>query len=346
MWKEAKYLIAYVTPLSAFLGVYLSGQWSYAAILVTFLLLPLLEMILPPRPENVTGDKESVLSSRRFFDWLLYLNLPIVYFLCGFLAYRFAFSNWNVVEIVGMTLGVGIVLGTCGINVAHELGHRESGIEQIMARILLAPTMYTHFTLEHNFGHHKHVATPDDPATARLGESIFHFWIRSIGGSFANAWKLQRRMLDRAGASFWSLSNSLLQGLLFQIGYLLWIWLFFGPGAVLVLLVASIVGILLLESVNYIEHYGLVRTQLPSGRYEPVNPTHSWNSDHQLGRIFLYELTRHSDHHYESTRKYQLLRHMDESPQLPFGYPASIILALVPPVWMRLMDSKCLGANR
>ncbi len=340
MWKEAKYLIAYITPLAAFFGLYLGGWCSFSAIVVTFVMLPLLEMLLPPRAENLSGDEVKKMSSHRFFDWLLYLNLPIVYALCGFLAYRFAFTELATLELIGMTLGVGVVLGTCGINVAHEIGHRESGIDQLLARILLTPTMYTHFTLEHNFGHHKHVATPDDPATARLGESIFSFWIRSISGSFVNAWKLQTRMLEKEGISFWSMSNTLLQGILFQFVYLAVVWSLFGPGAVLILLAAVIIGILLLESVNYIEHYGLVRQQLPSGRYEPVNPTHSWNSDHQMGRIFLYELTRHSDHHYKSTRKYQLLRHMDGSPQLPFGYPASIILALVPPLWMRVMDGR------
>ena len=340
MWKDAKYLIAYITPLAAFVALAEGGWWSYSAFLVTFMILPLAETILPPRPENLTGEQEVDLSSRRFFDWLLYLNLPIVYFLCGFLAYRFAFTELTTFELVGMTLGVGIVLGTCGINVAHELGHRESRIVQLLARVLLAPTMYTHFTIEHNFGHHKHVATPEDPATARLGEPIFSFWIRSISGSFVNAWKLQTKILEKEGSSFWSMSNTLLQGVLFQCAYLAIGWILFGLGAVLILVAASIVGVLLLESVNYIEHYGLVRQQLPSGRYEPVNPTHSWNSDHQMGRIFLYELTRHSDHHYKSTRKYQVLRHMDASPQLPFGYPASIILALVPPVWMRIMDRR------
>ncbi len=340
MWKDAKYLIAYVLPLTAFFAVYYGAWWSYLALIVAFVILPLLEIVMLPRLENLTREEEGAYASRRFFDWLLYLNLPIVYGLCGFLAYRYGYTELTTFELIGMTLGVGIVLGTCGINVAHELGHRESGIDQLLARILLAPTMYTHFTMEHNFGHHKHVATPDDPATARLGEPIFRFWVRSIGGSFNNAWRLQSKILEKEGESFWSMKNTLLQGGLFQIAYLSVVWSLFGQGAVLVILAASIVGILLLESVNYIEHYGLVRQQLPSGRYEPVNPTHSWNSDHQMGRIFLYELTRHSDHHYKSTRKYQVLRHMDESPQLPFGYPASIILALVPPLWMWIMDGR------
>ena len=197
MWKDAKYLIAYVLPLTAFFAVYYGGWLSYSAFIVAFVILPLLEIILPPRVENLTREEEGALTTRRFFDWLLYLNLPIVYGLCGFLAYRYGFTELTTFELVGMTLSVGIVLGTCGINVAHELGHRESGIDQFLARMLLAPTMYTHFTMEHNFGHHKHVATRDDPATARLGEPIFSFWIRTISGSFVNAWRLQRQILDK-----------------------------------------------------------------------------------------------------------------------------------------------------
>lgn len=340
MSHDAKYLIAYITPLAAFIAVLLGGWWSYLAIVVAFVLIPVFELILPPRVDNLTEQRAMSMSRSRFFDWLLYFNLPIVYGLCIFLAYRLAFYDLTTFETIGMTLGVGIVLGACGINVAHELGHRESWHEQLMAMILLVPTMYTHFTLEHNFGHHKNVATPSDPATARLGEPVFKFWLRSIIGSYTHAWKLQSEMFRKSGAQFWSLSNKLLQGLLLQLIYLALLYAFFGSEAVLVLVIASVIGILLLESVNYIEHYGLTRKQLPSGRYEPVNPTHSWNSDHQMGRIFLYELTRHSDHHFQSTRKYQVLRHLDDSPQLPYGYPASIILAMVPPIWMRVMDKR------
>ncbi len=340
MSKDAKYLIAYITPLAAFVALWLGGWWSYLAFAVAFILIPVFELILPPRIDNLTEADVFSMSSRKFFDWLLYLNLPIVIGLCIFLAYRITHTDTSTFETIGMTLGVGIVLGACGINVAHELGHRETWYEQLMAMILLAPAMYTHFTLEHNYGHHKNVGTPADSATARLGETLFYFWVRSVSGAFSHAWKLQLDILKRTGKSFWSMSNTLLMGVLLQLTYLVLLYVIFGLEAVLILIVASVIGILLLESVNYIEHYGLVRNQLASGRYEPVNPTHSWNSDHQMGRIFLYELTRHSDHHFKSTRKYQVLRHMDDSPQLPYGYPASIILAMIPPLWMRIMHKR------
>ena len=338
MWKDVKYLVAYTLPLSAYIAVYFGGRWSFLAFIVAFVIIPLLEILLPTRPENHPADEEMSRSARRFFDFLLYLNLPIVLGLCVLLAYRISNGGLEAYEIFGMVLSTGIIVGTCGINVGHELGHRTSWFDQVIAQLLLTPALYTHFTVEHNYGHHKHVGTPADPATARFGEPVFAFWLRSMSGTLINAWRLQGNMLRQQGYSFFNLArNHVLRGSLLQLIYLGTIWMFFGTTGFAVVFVAGVVGILLLESVNYIEHYGLMREKLPSGRFEPVTPRHSWNSDHQLGRIFLYELTRHSDHHFKSTRKYQVLRHLDESPQLPYGYPASIILALIPPLWMRLV---------
>ena len=239
-----------------------------------------------------------------------------------------------------MTLNVGLVIGTIGINVAHELGHRVNRWEQWMAQSLLLSALYTHFFIEHNRGHHKNVGTELDPASARAGENIYRFWWRSITGSYYNAWKLERERLQRAGKPVWSWENQMLRLQIMQVGYLACVYMIYDLKMVLFAVAIAAVGFLLLESVNYIEHYGLRRKLLPNGRYEPVMPWHSWNSNHELGRIFLSELTRHSDHHYKATRKYQTLRHFDDSPRLPTGYPGAILTALVPPLWFRLMRSR------
>ena len=249
-------------------------------------------------------------------------------------------------ELVGLVLSVGILVGANGINVAHELGHRSTSYEQHLSKLLLLPGLYQHFFIEHNLGHHKNVATPNDPATSRLGESIYAFWWRSVTGSYLSAWRIETNRLQKQGISFLSWQNQMLRFSLYTAIYLGVIAGVFGLTAMLFAIAAGITGFLLLESVNYIEHYGLVRSQMTSGRYEPVQPHHSWNSNHEVGRIFLYELTRHSDHHFKATRKYQVLRHFDDSPQLPQGYPASILMSLLPPLWFNRMNKRVAQARR
>ncbi|MCB0704896.1 MAG: alkane 1-monooxygenase [Saprospiraceae bacterium] len=336
--SNLKYLLAYIAPLSAFAGIYLGGFWSFGAIYVGFVFIPALELILPHSTKNFTPKLEEKKSQNQYFDWLLYLNIPILLLLLWYYFETVSIGGLSLLEIVGMSFNVGMIVGTIGINVAHELGHRQNILEQRMAQLLLCTALYMHFFVEHNRGHHKNVSTDLDPASAKRGEMIYLFWIKSLFGGYKNAWKLENERLSRAGKSSWSFSNQMIRFTMAEIMYLsflisIWSWAIL-PYAFAV----ALIGILLLESVNYIEHYGLRRNRLASGRFEPVSPSHSWNSDHELGRIFLYELTRHSDHHFKATRKYQVLRHFQESPQLPVGYPGSILLALVPPVWFRLMN--------
>jgi len=339
--RDAKYLLAYLLPAAAFAGLYFRGVWSPGSFYLAFVIIPLLELVIPPNVENLPETEENQLAKSRFFDYLLYLNAPVLY---GLLYYFATILKSGVAlsgfELVGLTLNLGIMAGAIGINVAHELGHRPGRFDQLMARILLLPSLYLHFNIEHNRGHHKHVATDADPASARKGENIYAFWWRSVSGSYLNAWRIEAERLHKLGFPVWSWRNEMLQFQAIQLVWLGGIAFFFGWTVLLFAVLVAMGGILLLESVNYIEHYGLRRRLQASGRYEPVSPRHSWNSDHQLGRIFLYELTRHSDHHYKASRKYQVLRHMEESPQLPIGYPASIVLSLAPPLWFRMMDGR------
>jgi alkane 1-monooxygenase len=335
---DLRYLAAYLVPLASFAGLWFGGWASGGALYIGFLIVPLFELFVPasPRPES----EESLKQKARipFFDYLLYLNVPALYLIAGYFVWLLGNGEMTTSETVLSVINVGILLGVCGINVAHELGHREGKFDQWMARLLLLPTLYNHFTLEHNYGHHLKVGTPEDPATARKGEAVYPFFVRSIFHGYINAWAIGRKMLETKGRPTWM--HEVFWGHAGQLLLLSIVVYVAGWSGLLSYLLAALIGILALEAVNYIEHYGLVRGKLASGRYEPMTEQHSWNSNHELGRIMLFELVRHADHHYQTSRKYQTLRHLDRSPQLPFGYPMSIILALVPPLWFRIMNPR------
>ena len=215
-----------------------------------------------------------------------------------------------------------------------------SKVARLFAWAGLLPVLYQHFYIEHNRGHHKNVSTKKDPATARKNEDLYSFFLRSISGQYKNAWRLENSRLKNSGLKAFSRHNEMLRFTLYQTLYLSAVIILFGIQLLPYALAVALIGVLLLEAVNYIEHYGLKRSILPNGKPERVLPKHSWNSDFEMGRIMLFELTRHSDHHYKASRKYQILRHMDEAPQLPVGYPASMLLATLPPLWFRVMNKR------
>ncbi len=346
MIRDLKYLIAYIAPLSTLVALLWQGGWSFATVVVAFVFIPVGEQLLGGSPKNLTPEEEEKKSQTFFFDLLLYLNLPILYVLVFLFLKTVTTASLQSWEVVGLTLSTAIIVGTIGINVAHELGHRRKRFEQWLSKLMLTTALYTHFFIEHNRGHHVWVATVKDPASAPAGESLYHFWWRSVTGGYLHAWHLESERLKRKGLSPLSPANEMIRLQLLQVLYLATVWYLFGWVGVFFAVAIALGGVLLLETVNYIEHYGLRRKQLPNGQYEKVKPWHSWNSDHELGRIFLYELTRHSDHHYKATRKYQVLRHFDESPQLPLGYPASMLMALIPPLWFCTMDERLKSRNQ
>lgn len=336
--KDAKYLLAYLVPASAVVALTFQGAWAWLTVVFVFGVIPLLELVAPVSTENHPTEIESDRANSRIFDWLLYLNAPLVYGIVGRYLFVVSFTHPDTSVAIGLTLATGIVVGACGINVAHELGHRNDAFSQHLSKLLLLPALYQHFFIEHNLGHHKNVATDLDPASARKNEILFVFWWRSVTGSWRSAWQLESERLNRIDRPIWSLNNRMIRFISYQTLWLSTIYVIFGLKGVAGAVAIAVVGFLLLETVNYLEHYGLRRRKLDSGHFEPVSPRHSWNSDHEVGRILLYELTRHSDHHYKSTRKYQVLRHLPESPQLPFGYPTSVLLAFVPPLWFAIMN--------
>lgn len=312
------FVFSLIIPLSTLISLKLQGAWAWTTPLVAFGLLPIFEAIVPLSSENpVDSEKDEV-----WFHYLAYFMLPLQYYLL----FEFGrhFSLENPMEALGQIFSLGICCGVIGINVGHELGHRQKSHEVLFAKLLLCTSLYEHFYVEHNKGHHRHVATERDPATARLNQNLYSFWYQSVTGSLRSALKIDK--------------NEVFRWFLFEFLLVITMGIFFGGEVLLGFLASAFVGILLLETVNYIEHYGLMRKVNPSGRFEKVNPTHSWNSDHPISRYVLFNLSRHSDHHAHAERPYYLLRSFEDSPQLPTGYPGMILLALVPPLYFKVMN--------
>jgi alkane 1-monooxygenase len=291
------------------------------------------------------------LEADRYYRWITYLFLPVQY--AGFLGAMALVAGWDAfglladqplspLDKVGLAISIGCI-GGIGINTAHELGHKKEANERWLSKIALAQVFYGHFYIEHNRGHHVRVATPEDPASSRLGESFYRFWPRTVGGSVRSAWRLEKRRLARRKQGPWRLDNDVLNAWLMSVA--LWgaVVAALGPEVLPYLLVQAVVGFSLLEVVNYMEHYGMLRQKVGEGerrRYERVLPGHSWNSNNIATNVLLYHLQRHSDHHANPTRRYQTLRDFEESPVLPTGYAGMIVLAIVPAVWRRVMDQR------
>lgn len=337
--KDLKYIAAFSIPLVALCSIWLQGIYAFLTPLYVFGFIPFVELFTPASEENLDDDSRLSKSVKKIFNWLLYINLPIIYGILFFALHTITTSTPHLYEVIGIIISTGIVLGANGINVGHELGHRFTE-ERFIAKALLLPSLYMHFYVEHNFGHHQKAATKDDPATAALNQSLYMFWFTSAIGQYLSAWKIQLSLLKQYKRSFFSIKNDMFWYQLITLLYLSLIFYFFGITGLFTIISCGIVGFLLLETINYIEHYGLVRKKTVSGRYERVREIHSWNSNHLLGRILLFELTRHSDHHYRASKKYQLLNHHDASPQLPFGYPTSMVLSFFPPIWFKLMNKR------
>lgn len=338
--KDLKYLAAYSIPLATIVGLFLKGNWAFFTPVFAFIIIPVFELLLPVKTENLSAKEVTSKLKNPLFDALLYLNLPLVYGVVGWFLWSLTWFEYSTTELVGLTISVGIAVGGNGINVAHELGHRNTRFEKTLAKILLIPALYMHFYVEHNYGHHLNAATAEDPASARYNQTVYSFWFTSMFRQYVSAWNIQLELLKRAEKSFFSLQNDMLYYTIIQLLYLGVITYFFGVFVAAIAIGIGVTSAILLETINYIEHYGLSRNKTKSGRYERVSEVHSWNSNHVMGRVILYELTRHSDHHYKSAKKYQVLDYHDVSPQMPFGYPTSMLLALVPPLWFKIMNKR------
>lgn len=348
MVKKIGFFSAFIIPALVIAGFYAGGWWNYATAAFVFLIIPLLDYWLGLNQENVPESQVKVVAEDYYYRFITFLW---TYFQLGFLfwaMWQIAVYPFTTAELIGFCLGVPLVTGGIGITVAHELGHKKPAIERFYAQLLLMTVCYMHFYIEHNKGHHVRVGTPSDPATARRGESFYAFWWRSVSKGYLSAWRIETERLRKKGLPFFSHHNMMIwyTALPIVLGVL---------AALVITLISkepafwrvlgffflqSVLAFTLLELVNYVEHYGLVRNEIAPGRYERVNAMHSWNASQLVSNFFLFQLQRHSDHHVYAHKRYQVLDHVAESPQLPAGYPAMILLALVPPLWFAVMDKK------
>jgi alkane 1-monooxygenase len=336
--------LKYLFPLTLYIGAIRSfhsqGIVVWFPLIFAWLIIPLIELFIKPDPKNMSAAEEELARDDKIYDFILYLIVPVQFTALYFFLENITDPALAWYDITGRIWVMGLLCGVYGINVGHELGHRVNLLEQTLAKMLLLTSLYMHFYIEHNKGHHKRVATPEDPSSARYGEWIFSFYFRSVIFSYLSAWEIAGHDAKKKGKQVFSLHNEMIQFHFIQTAFVILILLIFGWLTTIYFLAAAIIGFLLLETVNYIEHYGLQRKALGEGKYVRAMPAHSWNSDHILGRLFLFELSRHSDHHYLASRKYQVLRHHDDSPQMPTGYPGMMLLALLPPVWFWVMNKK------
>lgn len=345
--KRALWLLSVVYPLSPVIAVALhhfSGRewWLAAPIVFSYGLVPLLDWLLGEDRSNPPEQTVPELENDRFYRYLTWLTVPLHVVSLVVAAWWAASAGLSLPGWLTLAVVAGLASGLA-VNTAHEMGHKHTLIEQWLSRIALAVPAYGHFTVEHNFGHHKHVATPEDCASARMNESIYRFALREMAGGLRRAWQIERRRLARSGHAPISLPNTIIQSWLITLLLQGTLVLVLGGWTLAFLLIHNTVAWFQLTSANYVEHYGLLRRRNEDGDYERCRPHHSWNSNHVFSNLLLFHLERHSDHHAHPNRRYQSLRHFDDLPELPTGYFGMFVLAYLPPLWFRVMNPRLLA---
>jgi alkane 1-monooxygenase len=335
--KRLKYFLIFLLPTTVAIAFESEGVLSFLPLFVFFALVPLLELLIPKRWNTDEASETDLSNPDLFYNLLLYSLVPVQWI---FLFYFLSSQNEVTDPITwwGRVLAMGLMCGIIGINVGHELGHRSSKFERFLGELLLLSSLENHFLPYHNRGHHTNVGTHKDPASARRNELLFTFWFRSQIGSYFQAWQIEIKRMQITKHALFSWRNKMLIYTILQSILLLLIYWFYGKVALFGFLGSAIFGIILLETVNYIEHYGLARKLKPNGQYELVKRHHSWNSNHLLGRAILFELSRHSEHHYKPDKPYQLLNRHESAPNMPTGYPGMMLLAFFPPLFFRIMN--------
>lgn len=335
------YFLSYTLPAVVGLGIVLGGWWILVAPLYLFGLVPVLDILGGFDHENPEERKGA---NRDFwFDLPLWLWVPVFIGTTVWAAFNLATRDFSALETFGITINVGLIGAAAAINVGHELMHRRGKFERALAEILLTSVTYSHFCIEHILGHHRRVSTPEDPASSRFGESLYAFLPRSLFGGYISAWELEGIRVKRKGAGTLGLGDRRLRHSLMIVGMYAAVWFFFGWLGVVFWAGQSLVAMLLLETINYVEHYGLVRKEISPGKYERTQPHHSWNASQRVTNWFLFNLQRHSDHHYLASRPYWQLRHFDDVPQMPYGYATMLLISFVPSLWRKVMDPRVIA---
>ncbi len=347
--RSAPFAISLVVPaLALVIALDPAGPGRFLVPGLIFVLIPLLDLVLGHEQRMVEPEQAASTARSWRFDLWLWLWVPLqlsaVALAVVILPAALARGELAPSAFVGAVVSFGLATGV-GINVAHELMHRRGTFERALAEVLMTTTTYTHFCVEHVLGHHKHVATPHDPASSRIGQSLYAYLPTTLIGGVRSAWRLEGQRRRNARLPWWSPRNRQLRYPLVLVAVYVVVAVVAGGPGVVFFAGQSLVAMLLLETINYIEHYGLRRRELAPGRYERCMPWHSWNASQRLTNWFLLHLQRHADHHHIASRPYYALRHVDESPQLPFGYATMVLIALVPPLWRRVMDERARDWN-
>lgn len=340
--KKISFLLVYLLVPLPFIGFLIGGLGSFFAFYMVFACIPLFDLWLKDS-DNPSPEQEQDLLNDRFFLMITILYLPVQILFLAYAFYLVHTTSLQWYEWLAFAVSIGLITGGVGMNVAHEMMHKNSPVQHVISKILLSMVCYGHFFIEHVRGHHVRVATPDDCSSARLGESLYHFLPRTLFGSLSSAWNLECRRLQQKKHALWSYHNQFWWIIMAPIAIAIACYMYGGFMLVAFFLTQALFAILLLELINYIEHYGLQRQKLANGLYERVSPCHSWNANHWLSNMILFHLQRHSDHHTYGARPYQILRHVDESPQLPSGYLGMMVLALFPPLWHAVMDKRAIA---
>ncbi|MDG1447510.1 MAG: alkane 1-monooxygenase [Porticoccaceae bacterium] len=344
--KRYLWLISVFMPVFPLMGVFIfyrtGVEWTLCLpLLLNYTLMPLLDWLIGSDSNNPPEELVPQLEADKYYRYLTYLTVPLHFVTLCIFAYVVGTNDLSWWSILVTAIIAGGYSGL-GINTAHELGHKQTGIEKLLAKITLAVPAYGHFCVEHNRGHHVLVATPDDPASSRLGESIYAFTLREIPGTFKRGWELEKSRLQKQGKQAWSIDNEILQS--YAISAVLQGALVYAFGWIMVpfLAVHNVWAWYQLTSANYIEHYGLLREKKDNGRYERCQPHHSWNANYIMSNLALFHLERHSDHHANPIRRYQSLRNFEDIPELPNGYYGMYLLAYIPWLWFKAMDHRVL----
>jgi alkane 1-monooxygenase len=308
-------------------------------LLYTFLVVPALDWLFGEDTHNPPEEVVALMAGDSYYRVLLYFAIALLYMNFFVVAWFIGTHELPWWASLALTLGAGFASGGA-LLIGHELGHKQSSLDRAAAQVINGLVGYGHFCIEHNRGHHVHVATPDDCASSRMGESIYRFTRREIPGALRRGWQAESDRLAKLGRATWSLNNEILLSWALTLSLAAGLVVAFGAIMIPFILVHHFYAWYGLTQANYVEHYGLMRQKLPSGRYELTEPRHSWNTNHIYSNIISFHLQRHSDHHANALRPYQVLRNFEDLPRLPSGYPGCFGLAAIPPLWFRVMNPR------
>lgn len=344
--RALEYALIYLVPVSVVVGLLSGNLFIFLTPVLVFGLFPLLDLIVARDTAEPTAGQAPISSRIPIYQLIFWGCAPLQVVMVVWGGHVAATWSLSVEELIGFTLSMGICSALLGMTVAHELAHREKGsLGQRLSKIVLGTVLYAHWGMDHVIGHHQNLGTPEDPCTAKLGESLYHFLPRSVSGGFNRIWRIEAARQEQKGRPPWNINNPMVTALLGQVVLLIGFALAFGAAGFFYFVCQALIAVCLLETITYIGHYGLVREITADGGYADIAPHHSWSAGNRLTNRFLFNLQRHADHHAHPDRHYQLLHHYQHSPQLPAGYAAMVLLALIPPVWRSTMDNRANNAS-